>query len=390
MGINYSHSTQSERFISAGRVVMIAFSLFAVTLHPVDPVRNAWIINSLLIGYLAYAIVLAATLWYLANTWIVLAIVIHTVDLTVFALLIFFTTGPASPFFVYFVFSLICATLRWQWSGILYTAAIAIGAVLVMAIYPENRLSDPEFEMDRFIIRIGYLPVVAALLGYLNAYEQQRREAAATEVRIHLCRDLHDGLLQSLTGVALQLEAAYLLMEKDPQTARQRIVDIQKLIYTEQQDIRSQIRQWRQPFSNLPELQEELAGRLKELAVRIERHYGPRVELDVNLNPSRLPGSVAHEVYFMVHEAMINAARHANASFIHAKIIRESNSLRIVIADNGSGFSFHGRYDQSALAQMNLGPITLRERVAFLGGNITIESGDTGSRLEIALPIMEK
>lgn len=43
-----------------------------------------------------------------------------------------------------------------------------------------------------------------------------------------------------------------------------------------------------------------------------------------------------------------------------------------------------------ALTEMNQGPVILRERVASLGGSLTIESGETGTRLEIALPIMEK
>lgn len=389
MGINYFHPNQTERLIAAGRATMIAFSLFAVYLRPVEPVRHAWIINSLLIWYLACAIALAATLWYLVNTWIHLPVLIHSADLTVFALLIFFTSGPTSPFFVYCIFSLVNATLRWQWRGTLYTAAITMGIVLVMAIYPENLLRNPEFETDRFIIHIGYLTVVATLLGYLSAYEQQRREAAAQEERVSVCRDLHDGLLQSLTGAALQLETARQLMENDPQTARQRIADIQKLIYTEQRDLRSQIQQWKSPHTTLPESQEDLTGRLEELAVRIERQWGTHVELDVKLNKKGLPSVLAREVYFIVHEAMINAARHAKASSIHTKIIYEPNSMRIVVTDNGSGFAFRGSYDQSSLAQMNLGPVMLRERVASLGGDLTINSGDRGACLEIALPIID-
>jgi signal transduction histidine kinase len=146
----------------------------------------------------------------------------------------------------------------------------------------------------------------------------------------------------------------------------------------------------KRPYSTLPESNEDMAGRLKELAERIERQWGTGVTLDVKLSQNPLPGSVDHEVYFIVHEAMINAARHAKASSIHAEIISEANSLRIVVADNGCGFPFRGRYDQSALARMNLGPKTLRERVALLGGSLTIESGDTGACLEIALPIIEK
>jgi len=49
MGIRYCHLSQTERLIAAGRVAIAAFSLFAVYLHPVEPARHVWQINSLLI-----------------------------------------------------------------------------------------------------------------------------------------------------------------------------------------------------------------------------------------------------------------------------------------------------------------------------------------------------
>jgi len=101
-------------------------------------------------------------------------------------------------------------------------------------------------------------------------------------------------------------------------------------------------------------------------------------------------GILSHGAYLICHEAMVNAARHARASSISASVISYPQSLRIAITDNGSGFAFRGRYDQSALTKMNLGPVSLRERVAFLGGRLTIESGDLGASIEIVLPIMEK
>src|SRR3989339_525169 len=216
MEINYSRPNQTARFIAVGRVGMIAISLLAVHLDPADPVSNFWIINSILLWYLAYAVVLAVFMWRLTNGRRDLDLVIHAIDLTVAVLLVFFTTGAASPFFVYFFFSLVCATLSWQWRGTLYTAAIVTGVMLVTAVYPENLLRNPEFAMGSFIIRIGYLPVMAGLLAYLSVREHELSQAAALEERLNLCRDLHDGLLQSLAGAALQLETARQLVEKDP------------------------------------------------------------------------------------------------------------------------------------------------------------------------------
>jgi len=561
---NHFQPNRAERLIAAGRVILAAFALFAIWLDPSEPARHAVTTYSLLAGYLCYAIVLALAVWYVDLNWTRPALVVHALDLTIFAIFMFLTTGPASPFFVFFVFSLICATLRWQMRGAMYTAAIALGVVIIVTIYQAGLLRDPEFELDRFVIRIGYLLVVAVLLGYMGAYEQKRRgeisrladwpktisdaisplvreslghaatilaaprilavweegdepmlhvalwsagefnytreppdafgslvaeplagadflcrdslaptpsvlhtsssdfkrweglplhpelqrrfsirtvlslalrgegltgrlfaldkarlasddlalgtivarevsneleqfyllkrlrQTAATEERIRLARDLHDGLLQSLTGAALQLETVHQLMEKDPQTAQERLLDIQKLLSAEKQNLRSHIRQLKPPYPGMPEPEVDLTDRLQELAGRIERQWGPHVALDVTLDRSPLPWAVAQEVYFVIHEALINAARHAHASAIHAEITSDQNRMRIVVADNGCGFPFRGRHDHAALAQMNLGPVTLRERVTSIGGDLTIESSETGARLEIALPIARK
>jgi signal transduction histidine kinase len=99
----------------------------------------------------------------------------HAFDLLIFSIIIFFTLGPTSPFFVFFVFSIICATLRWQWQGALWTTVASLSAVVGMALYPADLLRDPDFEMNRFIMRVVYLAVVGSLLGYVGAHEQTRR-----------------------------------------------------------------------------------------------------------------------------------------------------------------------------------------------------------------------
>src|SRR5437016_1843173 len=68
------------------------------------------------------------------------------------------------------------------------------------------------------------------------------RQAAATEERVRLSRDLHDGVLQSLTGAALKLETAQRLLDEQPAAARQRLAEIQHLIADEQRNLRFFIR----------------------------------------------------------------------------------------------------------------------------------------------------
>jgi signal transduction histidine kinase len=544
-------------------MILATFALFTMWLDPTEPARYIATAQLLLTGYLCSSIVLALAAWRTHLAYPHSAVLIHVFDLLIFAVFMFLTTAPFSPFFAFFVFFVVSATLRWQWRGTIYTAAIALGIEIAMTVYSADLPWAPRFEINHFIFRIGYLLVMAALLGYLGAYEQQQRgkisglaewprnipeelpplvseilqrsssilnaprilllwheedeprlhaaswfrgkfhhsvesphtfgsltaeslvgqnflcrdslarkplvlhstptgfeqgqgmplhpelqrrfsiksvlsltvqsesvsgrlfaldkkymasddlvlgrivshevscnldqfymqkrlrQTAAVEERIRLARDLHDGLLQSLTGASLQLDAAHQLMEKDPQSARQRLLDIRKLISSEQQDLRSHIRQLKPPYSSLPEWDGNLPLRLKELAGRIERQWGLHVGIDVNLHLCRLPWTMAQGAYFIIHEAMINAARHAKASSITAEISSTDHQMQIVVSDNGHGFPFAGRYDNAALTGTNMGPIILRERVMSLKGRLAIESGKEGARMEITLPIPE-
>ena len=561
MEFRYSQQRRAEFLIAIGRLVLATFSLLAIWLDPSEPSRFAQVTYGLLCGYVAYSLVLTVLIVRLKIPVSNLPLFTHAFDLLLFTLFMFLTEGPASPFFVYFVFSMFCATLRWSWRGALSTAGIALVTFVGLGIYTGEIRGDPSFELNRFIIRSVYLSVVASLLVYLGAYEERlRREllglaawpriihkearvlvqemlkyaalifraprmilaweekeepwiyfadwsckdihysressnkfgspvaapldstnflcldtgmplptvihtspaglqrwrgkpinptfqsrfgvravlsltmegdyskgrlfildkkgmtsddlvlgrivahemvtqmdyfymvkqlqkSAASEERIRMARDLHDGLLQSLTVAALQLETAYRLMEAEPGTAQERLLEIQALIAAEQKDLRLQIKDLKASHFSSTRVDFDLSTRLKELAKRIERHWGIGVEMEFNGLSPDIPYPLVQEIYFMVHESLINAARHANASSVIAKLVVEDNHVHIAVSDNGHGFPFQGHYDHTTLTSQNLGPLTLRERTTTLGGSLTIESNDTGTLLEITLPL---
>ena len=119
-----------ERLIGAARVVLAVFTLFAVWLDPTEPDKYAELAYGLMVAYLAYAGIVAAVVWRLSRLSRAWPIVTHAIDLLFFSLFIFFTSGPGSPFNVYFVFALVCATIRWQLTGTLWTAAVALTVVV--------------------------------------------------------------------------------------------------------------------------------------------------------------------------------------------------------------------------------------------------------------------
>jgi signal transduction histidine kinase len=218
---------------------------------------------------------------------------------------------------------------------------------------------------------------------------KQLLEAAATEERIRLARDLHDGLLQSLTGAALQMEAVRRMMETDPQAAQKHLVEIQQLIAAEQQDLRLHIRELKPSVPSFRKEDLGLTSRLENLGERIKRHWGLQVDLSLSTHLAEIPSSLAQEIYFIVHESLINAARHANASKVRAELGVGGNRVNITVSDDGHGFPFRRRYDHSALTTSNIGPANLKERITSLGGSLVLNSSDSGTRLEITLPIRE-
>ena len=385
---------RTERLIAGGRVALAAFSLLALALDASAPAARAGSAKILVAAYLAYALLVLAAAWRAGAPLVRLRVAIHAVDLAVACLLMALTEGSNSPFFVYFVVALVAAALRWPWPGILWTAAAALASLLGLGLYAAAVPAEPELELDRLVLRGGYLAVVAALLGALGPHELEQlvlarraHEAAAAEERERLARDLHDGVIQSLGGAALRLEAARRLLARDPAAAETLLAETQDLLAFEQQDLRSFLRASapRGPDGQAPE--RELEARLEELRRRIEQYWGLTVDLAVDLRAAAISPSLAHEIDRVVHEALVNAARHGQASAAEVAVTLDGAGVAIAVADDGRGFAFRGDYDFEALKARKLGPVTLKQRIAAAGGSLRIHSSEAGARLDIRLPL---
>src|SRR5262249_26167870 len=388
MDSQYSPRGRAERLLATGRVVLATFPLLAIWLDPSLPVKHEQITYILLIGYVAYALLLALLGWYSNALLIHLDPLTHAVDLTIFSLLLYFTEVPTSPFFVYFVFSLVSALLCWQWRGVMWTAVIVLALFISMGVYAAEISHDSALELNRFIIRGMSLLVVATVLAYLGVYEQGLQQAAAAEERIRLARDLHDGVLQSLAGAALQVQTVCCLLDKDSRAARERLLDLQRQLAAEQHDLRSFIQELKPPLLSPLETDFDLVPRLEELSARIERQWGLSVTIHLLLEVP-IPAALTQVLYRIVHEALINVARHAHATTAHVTLDVDDTQIRLTVADNGRGFPFHGRYDLAMLTALNLGPVVLKERIASLGGAMVINSTKSGARLDFTVPLAQ-
>ena len=264
------------------------------------------------------------------------------------------------------------------------------------------RLSGQLVEGRLFLLDMPSMTSDDLLMGGLLARRVQGRlaarvtarqlaAAAAAEERIQLARNVHDGALQSLAGIRLQLEAARRLVGTRPEEAEAVLLELEDVLLSEQSTLRRLVRRLQHPESAAAEVDEDLGDMITALAFRIERQWNMRVNILTPLISDKCDTaalrSVIGEVYQILREALVNAARHAHANSVTVSLRIDKRALSMTVADDGQGFPFTGRHDLARLIRYDMGPNVIRDRVAALGGTLVIESTRQGARLEIRIPL---
>ena len=206
-------------------------------------------------------------------------------------------------------------------------------------------------------------------------------ESTASRERTKLARDLHDGILQSLTAAGLQLKAATSLAQDK---VLSNVENVRMLLLSEQKRIREFI-DGRNPTSSqyLYELSAEMEGELEA----IRRQWGCNVELTVSPKDAAVSRELGYQLEFILAEASANAVQHGQASHIDVAIETIPDRIRLRIADNGHGLEGGTRaFSHSELSDLNVGPQSLRKRIGELNGSLSLSSSPHGVELHIELP----
>ncbi len=172
-----------EVVTSWARLLLACVGLFALVVGGHKPAPSS-IIVVLLLAYIAFAviIVIARSSRALSHTG---AYVIHAVDVTVSSALMLLTAGTISPFFVFYQFTLITATLRWDWAGALITAGILTTTLWLFQLTgfsPSTAASSAvpdNIGGESIVIRDGFLMISGAMLAYMGAYRERARRRFA-------------------------------------------------------------------------------------------------------------------------------------------------------------------------------------------------------------------
>jgi signal transduction histidine kinase len=555
MPFDYPPRARIEWVIAGARVVLAFGGLLAAWIDPsaYEPLTywllSIYVVYSLAVFALARNPVDFARGWGLAG---------HIVDLLAFSVFMVFTDSVTSPFFMYFVFSVICGALRWESRGALLTMAGAVALYAGVSGY--GMIDRAPLEFNRFIIRAVQLTVVGMLVTYLSSYHPRNlretlrfaswphrlpqserdvvteileqaqeilpaprlmliwqepgeelvniawrdpdgfqwvrepvstynpivisslarssfqtinaanpaglvdflsargflrtnrapvnealrirfgmravqsspfdgdilqgrllwldrrrmrldemvvgelvarlaasrldgahllahfRESAALDERVRVARDLHDSLLQGLAGTGLQLAVARRLLDREPDTARRGLEEVQTQLEQHEMEMRGLIGRLRPIPRDEPQSLENLGQRLDALRRRVETQWQLGVVLELSPLAASLADELSGQLYLIVQEAVMNSARHAHATSIRAIVDADDHRISIEVSDNGNGFPFVGTYDLATLNALQTGPLTLKERVAELGGDLRIVSGPSGADVRVTVP----
>lgn len=248
-------------------------------------------------------------------------------------------------------------------------------------LYLTNKRDASEFtESDQLLVEMFALRAGIAIEN-ARLHEQVSR-LAVVEERERIARDLHDGVIQAIYGVALSLEDVPLMMAGEPDEATARVDRAIDSLNLTIREIRNFILGLRSELLHGADL---LAG-LATLANEFEATGASEIELDLAVDPELAAGiPIAHRVQLlqMTREALSNAARHARARRTRIVMRVEDGAVVLGVEDDGIGF------DTSAVPSAgHLGLANLHDRAAAFGGTVTIESTlGEGTTLSIRVPI---
>ena len=211
----------------------------------------------------------------------------------------------------------------------------------------------------------------------------QQLVTAQEEERRHIARELHDQMGQNLTALILGIKA---LQDNgsDSDGAAERIRQLQALAVQIGQEVRSLAVQLR------PSVLDDL-GLLLALSNYVEQ-WSARAYIAVDLHSDgldvgRLSLAVETTLYRLVQEALTNVLKHAEASQVSVIIERRADEVRLIVEDDGVGFSVPPAPSEPGNAPQ-LGLIGMRERVVLLGGSLTIESAPgSGTTIFARIPL---
>lgn len=215
--------------------------------------------------------------------------------------------------------------------------------------------------------------------------EKERMMEIQDEARKKMARDLHDGPTQSIAAIAMRVNFARRLMERDTKAAGEELFKIEELARKTTKEIRHML------FTLRPLVLESegLVAALQSMADKMKDTYSQNVivQADPAIVESIESGKQA-VVFYLAEEAVNNARKHARAAHIWVRLKKLREGLCLLeIEDDGAGFDV-AAVDSAYEKRGSLGMINMKERTELVNGLLRIDSKlGRGTRIRVLIPL---
>jgi len=218
--------------------------------------------------------------------------------------------------------------------------------------------------------------------------EKEHMIEAHEEARKKLARDLHDGPTQSVAAMAMRINIARRMLEKDARGAAEELGRIEELAHRTSKEIRHML------FTLRPLILESqgLSAALQSMADKMRETFNQNVVVSIDESiASQMELGKQGVVFFIIEEAITNARKHANAANIWVRLRSiEQGVVLLEIEDDGIGFdveAMNKAYDKRS----SLGMVNLRERTELVNGLLNIQSAPgRGTTVSVYIPLNEE
>jgi signal transduction histidine kinase len=212
------------------------------------------------------------------------------------------------------------------------------------------------------------------------------RSRAQARERVRLVQELHDGIVQSLIGLEMQVDHLRRAQtaSSDPATLLAELARLQALLHDEIALVREEMQRIRPLQVEPSRFIEYIAGTVN----KFQRDQGISATFVAETQEVSLSPRVCTELARIVQESLVNVRKHSGARKVVVSFGRENGHYKLFVEDDGRGFGFTGLLSSAELDSSPKCPSIVRERVRAIGGELMIESTQaSGARIAVLVPV---
>ena len=382
---------QREKLLAWLRLAFAIIAVVVIQLNPSRTARFPTLSVFSLWSFLAYSLFILELVRRQKIISNRIGIITTCFDSVWIFLIVFSTGGTRTPFFFYFSFPVLSASLRWGTKGSVVVALVLVALYGLIRFSMAAESFNTPMGIDTLLVRSIYLIALAYIFGFVSEFEkrQNRRllalsdtavKAAAIQERRRITYELHDGILQSLATIILRLESC-----------RSPLLDSQKELCREIEGIEdftrtsmTEIRNFLAGKETQPLTPGTLIEKLRDEMKFLQQSLGVEVVLESEPEDPTLPHHIEREVYYALREALTNVTKHSHASRVELQIVQTPELLEASLNDNGVGFDQDGQKNR-----LRLGLSGMEDRINKVGGRLNIKSSPgLGTTVMVAIPLV--